>query len=382
MAYYKIIAIFILFSISINTNFSAKNNNGDDATFKGNKIQQSPGPLKNFRTLYTRRFRGRPNAFYRKINNRIFIHTDKAYLYCISVNTGHILWYLKTRANLSATVYIKNNFIYATDIEKRIYKISIFSGRISWISKMDFYLHGCWGLYKNHVYCTAYNLNKDNIFTSGRIIRINITDGKKSSIHKNVLHPSAYGLSQANIMYVPGQNNVLFAYDLRDLRTRFVTETETGLITPPLIGEKSIFVLGRRKLYSIDKITGKIRWIRRINLLFFRDTIPLPRIYNNTVFLGLRGFDLKTGEGNFVIFGKGKKETDIYIAGKYLYYGGSLYYPDKRNKGFISVFNIDTREQVSFQKLNHVPKYGLTVHGNLLYYFDSKGILHCLTGSK
>ncbi len=385
MKFSKVFSLILLalLVLTFNIKFSAGQKNIPSVTdFKGNKVQNNPGPLRNFRILYTRRFRGMPSQFSKRYGNKLFVHTSKTYLYCVNIISGGFFWIVKTDAPLSSAVSVFGNYVYATDTKDQIYKISIFSGRIIWKTKMKLKLYGCWGTYNDHVFCPVYSLNADGIFTKGKILRINVFDGKVSSEHNNVFKPSAYGLSEGNIMYVPGENNLIIAYDMKDLRTRFSVETEAGLISPPIIGKKRIFVVGSRKLYAINKITGKIEWIRRLNLRLFRDTVPFPRYYNGRIFLGLRGFNVNTGQGSFVIFGKGRKETDIYIAGNYLYYAGSLFYPDKNHKGFISVFDINSRTEISFKKINHIPKFTLTVYRNLIYYFDRKGSLYCLTGTR
>jgi outer membrane protein assembly factor BamB len=368
-----LISIFYITSLQISAQgVVTSNQNTNLPVFSGNNVQKEQGPVLNFRQIYATTFNGTPKGFTIIYNGRLFLLTNEDYLYSVNVNTGRIMWSKKVERTSIAPPFFQGDFLYIASLNKQLLKINIISGSVIWEKYFNAQILGCYVYYGENLFCGG---------EDGKLYRISEKYGEVTSVHPIDLVPSTYGIYQDNILYLPGKNNTLISYDLRDMRLRYKFETETDIITPVLVGPDFIYFADRRKLYGINKVTGRVVWIRRINMKWFNDLAPVPRYYDNRIFLSTRGYDYKTGIGNWVVFGKGKKLTDSFIAGKYLYYGGELFTPQNDNSGFIEVWDINKRERLYHFSIKVIPNLSLTVYGKILFFIGNDGILYGFTGN-
>ena len=339
--------------------------------FFGNTVQPMPGPVGNFRFIYKITLNGNPEPFPLLQDNRLYLSTDKGVLYCIYTPSGTIQWNIAFGKIYGAPL-VNGNFIYIAAQDRTIHKVNKLNGSIVWKTPFDTQIMGCSGFYNGHIFCMG---------EDGKLYRVNDRDGQTSSTHQTDLNPLINGVVEKSVLYLPGKNNVLIAYDLQDLRTRFSTETESDIISPPLVGTDLVYVVDRRKLSAINKITGRVKWVKRINLRWFHDSVPAPLYYKGRIFLGARGFHYESGVGSWIYYGKGKQLTDTAIAGKYMYYGGSNYFPEGSKKGFIEIVDIDERKTAYRFTMDEIPVNKILISGKILLFFNESGVLYGYAGS-
>jgi len=333
----------------------------------GNDVQLTNGPVSNIYFRYAISLTGRANHFPLINNNRIFIGTDQGILYCIDLNTGIISWQVKIGNNILTPPYITGDFLYIANAENNIFKISSNFGNVIWSTRFQTKVQSCIGISNDFIFCLAHD---------GHIYKVNAKTGFIVSSYKTNQKPSAYAVAEGNILYSPGENNNLMAFDIKDIRLRYSVESETDLISPPLICSDKVIITGRNKIYAIDKVRGRIVWIRRLNLRWFYDSVPVPKRYKDLIFLGERGFDYNDGSGKWLIYARGLRLTDTYIAGNYLYYGGSL--ETSSNKGFINIFNIDNKKITFHLVIKEIPHYRMIIHQKMILFYtqDNKFVAY------
>jgi outer membrane protein assembly factor BamB len=283
-----------------------------------------------------------------------------------------VKWIKKFRFKNLSRPFIFESFLYIIADKVNLYKLNIHSGDIIWHLKLKNKATSCAGIYKEHLYC---------ITNDGVILKINKTYGKLTSSHSTDMEPAVFPLQEKNVIYIPCKNDRLVAYDMQDMRVLFSTETEHDMISPPVIGKDKVYILGRTKLYAISKVTGNIEWIRRFNIRWISDCTPVPKLYKGRVFLQMRGFDIKTGLGNWIVYGRGLMLTDTYIAGEHIYYGGKLINPKRGKKGFIQIIDIEKKERKAFIYLDEIPNEGLKVYGKTIIFISKAGYFVSYAGN-
>ena len=274
-----------------------------------------------------------PILFFGKSGEDLFVVDSIANYYLINKNTGILKWKKKHSSSFNSQVKIFNNKALVIDMENQLRCFSLETGELVWSVKTQ------QSLLRSQKKQSLI-LNNDKIFFSnsvGDVTAVNITNGKiiwQTPTQSNVLFGTTYFLKLSDIVsdkesiFVSNNNSQFFSIDLLsgaiNWKQDFSSESR-----PAIIGDYLVTISDNGLLVVMNKETGQII---RINDLFKNLKEKRKKNYQPVGFLvGKFYIYVSTKNGRILVvnFREGKIEKTLKLDSNKLqrpvYFNKSLY---------------------------------------------------------
>ena len=274
-----------------------------------------------------------PILFFGKSGEDLFIADSIANYYVINKNTGKLKWKKKHSSSFNSQIKIFENKALVIDMENQLRCFSLETGELIWSVKTQ------QSLLRSQKKQSLI-LNNDKIFFSnsiGDVTAVNISNGKiiwQTPTQSNVSFGNTYFLklsdivSDKNSIFVSNNNNQFFSIDLLSGAINWKQDFSSEL-RPAIIGDYLVTISDDGLLIVMNKETGQII---RINDLFKNIKEKKKKNYQPIGFLvGKFYIYVSTNNGRILVvnFKEGKIEKTLKLDNNKLqrpvYFNKSLY---------------------------------------------------------
>jgi outer membrane protein assembly factor BamB len=258
-----------------------------------------------------------PILFFGKSGDDLFIADSIANYYVINKNTGELKWKKKHSSSFNSQIKIFKNRAFIIDMENQLRCFSLESGELIWSVKTQ------QSLLRSQKKQSLI-LNNDKIFFSnsiGDVTAVNISSGKiiwQTPTQSSVSFGSTYFLKISDIIsdndsiFFSNNNNQFFSIDLLTGSINWMQNLSSE-IRPTLIGDYLVTISDNGLLVIMDKKTGQII---RINDLLKNIKEKKKKNYQPVGFL-VGKFDIyvSTNNGRILVvnFKEGKIEKILKL---------------------------------------------------------------------
>ena len=274
-----------------------------------------------------------PILFFGVSGKDLFVADSIANYYVVNKNTGELKWKKKHSSSFNSQIKTFENKAFVIDMENQLRCFSLETGEVIWSVKTE------QSLLRSQKKQSII-LNNNNVYFSnsiGDVTAANISNGRiiwQTPTQKNIFPGSTYFLklsdivSDNNSIFVSNNNNQFFSIDLltgsMNWRQDFSSE-----LRPTLVGNYLISISDNGLLIIMDKETGQII---RINDLFKNIKEKRKKNYQPTGFLvGKSHIYISTNNGRILVvnFKEGKIEKTLKLDNNKIqrpvYFNKSLY---------------------------------------------------------
>ncbi len=274
-----------------------------------------------------------PILFFGESEEDIFVADSVANYYVINKNTGELKWKKKHSSSFNSQIKIFENKALIIDMENNLRCFSLQTGDLLWSVKTQ------QSLLRSQKKQSLI-LNNDNAFFSnsiGDVTAVNISSGKviwQTPTQSNVSFGSTFFLKLSDIVsdkesiFVSNNNNQFFSIDLLSGIINWKQDFSSEL-RPAIIGDYLVTISDNGLLVVMNKETGQII---RINDLFKNINEKRKKNYLPTGFLvGKFYIYVSTNNGRILVvnFKEGKIEKTLKLDNNKLqrpvYFNKSLY---------------------------------------------------------
>jgi len=274
-----------------------------------------------------------PILFFGASEQDLFVADSIANYYLINKNTGEFKWKKKHSSSFNSQIKIFENKAFVIDMENQLRCFSLESGEIVWSVKTQ------QSLLRSQKKQSLI-INNENVYFSnsiGDVTAVNISNGKiiwQTPTQKNVTAGNTYYLKQSDIVsdntsiFFSNNNNQFFSLDLLTGSINWRQDLSSEL-RPAMIGNYLITISDNGLLVVMNKQTGQIV---RVNDLFKDMRKKRKKKYQPIGFLvGKSHVYLSTDNGRVLIinFKEGKIEKMLKLDNNKLqrpvYFNKSLY---------------------------------------------------------
>ena len=274
-----------------------------------------------------------PILFFGKSGENLFIADSVANYYVINKITGDLKWKKKHSSSFNSQIKIFENKALVIDMENQLRCFSLETGELIWSVKTQ------QSLLRSQKKQSLI-LNNDKIFFSnsiGDVTAVNISDGNiiwQTPTQSNVTFGNTYFLklsdivSDENSIFVSNNNNQFFSIDLLSGAINWKQDFSSEL-RPAIIGDYLVTISDNGLLVVMNKETGQII---RINDLFKNIKEKRKKNYQPIGFLiGKFNVYVSTNNGRILVvnFKEGKIEKTLKLDSNKLqrpvYFNKSLY---------------------------------------------------------
>ena len=274
-----------------------------------------------------------PILFFGASEEDLFVADSIANYYLIDKNTGELKWKKKHSSSFNSQIKIFKNKAFVIDMENQLRCFSLESGEIIWSVKTQ------QSLLRSQKKQSLI-INNENVYFSnsiGDVTAVNISNGKiiwQTPTQKNVTAGNTYYLKQSDIVsdntsiFFSNNNNQFFSLDLLTGSINWRQDLSSEL-RPAMIGDYLITISDNGLLVVMNKQTGQIV---RVNDLFKDMRKKRKKKYQPIGFLvGKSNVYLSTNNGRVLIvnFKEGKIEKMLKLDNNKLqrpvYFNKSLY---------------------------------------------------------
>ncbi len=277
--------------------------------------------------------RSQPILFFGKSGDNLFVADSLANYYVINKNTGELKWKKKHSSSFNSQIKIFKNRAFIIDMENQLRCFSLESGELIWSVKTQ------QSLLRSQKKQSLI-LNNDKIFFSnsiGDVTAVNISSGKiiwQTPTQSTVSFGSTYFLKLSDIIsdndsiFFSNNSNQFFSIDLLTGSINWMQNLSSE-IRPTLIGDYLVTISDNGLLIIMDKRTGQII---RINDLLKNIKEKKKKNYQPVGFL-IGKFDIyvSTNNGRILVvnFKEGKIKKILKLDNNKLqrpiYFNKSLY---------------------------------------------------------
>ena len=274
-----------------------------------------------------------PVLFFGDSDEDLFIADSIANYYVIDKNTGNLKWKKKHSSSFNSQIKIFDNKALIIDMENQLRCFSLETGELIWSVKTQQSL-----LRSQKKQSLIINSNKVYFTNSiGDVTAVNILDGKiiwQTPTQRNISFGSTYFLKLSDIIsdeksiFVSDNNNQFFSIDLLTGSINWKQNFSSEL-RPTLIGDYLVTITDNGLLIIMNKLSGQII---RINDLFKNMKEKKKKDYQPIGFLvGKFYIYLSTNNGRILVinFKEGKIEKILKLDNNKLqrpiYFNQSLY---------------------------------------------------------
>ncbi len=274
-----------------------------------------------------------PVLFFGDSDEDLFIADSIANYYVIDKNTGNLKWKKKHSSSFNSQIKIFDNKALIIDMENQLRCFSLETGELIWSVKTQKSL-----LRSQKKQSLIINSNKVYFTNSiGDVTAVNILDGKiiwQTPTQRNISFGSTYFLKLSDIIsdeksiFVSDNNNQFFSIDLLTGSINWKQNFSSEL-RPTLIGDYLVTITDNGLLIIMNKLSGQII---RINDLFKNMKEKKKKDYQPIGFLvGKFYIYLSTNNGRILVinFKEGKIEKILKLDNNKLqrpiYFNQSLY---------------------------------------------------------
>ena len=277
--------------------------------------------------------RSQPILFFGKSGDNLFVADSLANYYVINKNTGELKWKKKHSSSFNSQIKIFKNRAFIIDMENQLRCFSLESGELIWSVKTQ------QSLLRSQKKQSLI-LNNDKIFFSnsiGDVTAVNISSGKiiwQTPTQSTVSFGSTYFLKLSDIIsdndsiFFSNNSNQFFSIDLLTGSINWMQNLSSE-IRPTLIGDYLVTISDNGLLIIMDKRTGQII---RINDLLKNIKKKKKKNYQPVGFL-IGKFDIyvSTNNGRILVvnFKEGKIKKILKLDNNKLqrpiYFNKSLY---------------------------------------------------------
>jgi len=274
-----------------------------------------------------------PILFFGKSGEDLFIADSIANFYVINKNSGKLKWKKKHSSSFNSQIKIFENKALVIDMENQLRCFSLETGRLLWSVKTQ------QSLLRSQKKQSLI-INNENIFFSnsiGDVTAVNITDGRviwQTPTQSNVSFGNTYFLKLSDIVsdkdsiFVSNNNNQFFSIDLLSGTVNWRQDFSSEL-RPAIIGDYLVTISDNGLLVVMNKESGQII---RINDLFKNIKEKRKKNYRPIGFLvGKFYIYVSTNNGRILVvnFKEGKIEKTLKLDNNKLqrpvYFNKSLY---------------------------------------------------------
>ena len=274
-----------------------------------------------------------PILFFGKSGEDLFVADSIANYYLINKNTGKLKWKKKHSSSFNSQIKIFENKALVIDMENQLRCFSLETGKLIWSVKTQ------QSLIRSQKKQSLI-LNNDKIFFSnsiGDVTAVNISNGKilwQTPTQSNISFGKTYFLKLSDIVsdkesiFVSNNNNQFFSFDMISGAINWKQDLSSEL-RPALIGNYLITISDNGLLVVMNKDTGQII---RINDLFKNIKEKRKKNYQPVGFLvGKFYIYVSTNNGRVLVvnFREGKIEKTLKLDNNKLqrpvYFNKSLY---------------------------------------------------------
>ena len=274
-----------------------------------------------------------PILFFGKSGEDLFVADSIANYYLINKNTGKLKWKKKHSSSFNSQIKIFENKALVIDMENQLRCFSLETGKLIWSVKTQ------QSLIRSQKKQSLI-LNNDKIFFSnsiGDVTAVNISNGKilwQTPTQSNISFGKTYFLKLSDIVsdkesiFVSNNNNQFFSFDMISGAINWKQDLSSEL-RPALIGNYLITISDNGLLVVMNKDTGQII---RINDLFKNIKEKRKKNYQPVGFLvGKFYIYVSTNNGRVLVvnFKEGKIEKTLKLDNNKLqrpvYFNKSLY---------------------------------------------------------
>ena len=274
-----------------------------------------------------------PILFFGKSGEDLFIADSIANYYVINKNTGKLKWKKKHSSSFNSQIKIFENKALVIDMENQLRCFSIETGQLLWSVKTQ------QSLLRSQKKQSLI-INNENIFFSnsiGDVTAVNIIDGRviwQTPTQSNVSFGNTYFLRLSDIVsdkdsiFVSNNNNQFFSIDLPSGTINWRQDFSSEL-RPAIIGDYLVTISDNGLLVVMNKESGQII---RINDLFKNIKEKRKKNYQPIGFLVGRFYIyVSTNNGRILVvnFKEGKIEKTLKLDNNKLqrpvYFNKSLY---------------------------------------------------------
>ena len=258
-----------------------------------------------------------PILFFGKSGEDLFIADSIANYYVINKNTGKLKWKKKHSSSFNSQIKIFENKALVIDMENQLRCFSLETGKIIWSVKTQQSL-------MRSQKKQSLILNDDKIFFSnsiGDVTAVNISNGKilwQTPTQSNVSFGNTYFLKLSDIVsdkdsiFVSNNNNQFFSLDMLSGAINWKQDLSSEL-RPAIIGDYLITISDNGLLVVMNKDSGQII---RINDLFKNIKKKRKKNYQPIGFLvGKFYIYVSTNNGRILVvnFREGKIEKTLKL---------------------------------------------------------------------
>ena len=274
-----------------------------------------------------------PILFFGKSGENLFVADSIANYYVINKNTGKLIWKKKHSSSFNSQIKIFENKAFVIDMENQLRCFSLETGEIIWSVKTQ------QSLFRSQKKQSLI-LNNGIVYFSnsiGDVTAVNISNGEiiwQTPTQSNVSFGSTYFLklsdiiSDKNSIFFSNNNNQFFSIDLLSGVINWKQDFSSEL-RPAIIGDFLVTISDNGLLVVMNKETGQII---RINDLFKNIKEKRKKEYQPIGFLiGKFNIYVSTNNGRVLIinFKNGKIEKTLKLDNNKLqrpvYFNKSLY---------------------------------------------------------
>ncbi len=274
-----------------------------------------------------------PILFFGKNEEDLFVADSVANYYVINKNTGMLKWKKKHSSSFNSQVKIFKNKALVIDMENQLRCFSLETGEILWSVKTQRSL-------LRSQKKQSLILNNDKVYFSnsiGDVTAVSISNGNiiwQTPTQKNITPSSTYFLKLSDIVsdkdsiFVSNNNTQFFSIDILSGAINWRQDFSSEL-RPAIIGDYLATISDNGLLVVMNKETGQII---RINDLFKNIKEKRKKNYQPTGFLvGKFYIYVSTNNGRILVvnFKEGKVEKTLKLGSKKLqrpvYFNKSLY---------------------------------------------------------
>ena len=210
-----------------------------------------------------------PILFFAEVGENLFVADSIANYYVVNKNTGTLKWKKKHSSSFNSQIKILENKVFVIDMENQLRCFSLETGDIIWSVKTQ------QSLLRSQKKQSLI-LNNDKVFFSnsiGDVTAVNANEGKiiwQTPTQSNITFGNTYFLKLSDIVsdkdsiFVSNNNTQFFSIDLSSGAINWKQNFSSEL-RPAIIGEYLVTISDNGLLVVMDKETGQII---RINDLF------------------------------------------------------------------------------------------------------------------
>ena len=258
-----------------------------------------------------------PILFFGISGEDLFIADSIANYYVINKNTGELKWKKKHSSSFNSQIKTFENKVFVIDMENQLRCFSLETGEVIWSVKTE------QSLLRSQKKQSLI-LNNDNVYFSnsiGDVTAVNISNGRilwQTPTQKNISPGSTYFLKLSDIVsdnksiFVSNNNNQFFSIDLLTGSMNWKQDFSSE-IRPTLISDYLISISDNGLLIIMDKESGQIV---RVNDLFKNFKEKRKKNYQPTGFLvGKSNIYISTKNGRILVvnFKEGKIEKMLKL---------------------------------------------------------------------